>query len=106
MEMYIENGLDRKDCELKIAEKYKRPFHIVTQKAIRIGGFLGLFSKPGVEVQFYFTPLYQKNPAINTTANMPFPWYAHDTEAKSKQYSQPNVEEEKKKVYGRHRKKL
>jgi len=98
MEMYIENGLDRKDCELKIAEKYKRPFHIVTQKEIRIGGFLGLFSKPGVEVQFYFTPFYPKNPSTNTTVNMPFPWNIQDTEIKSKQYSQPNLEEEKRKL--------
>jgi flagellar biosynthesis protein FlhF len=98
MEMYIENGLNRKDCELKIAEKYKRPFHIMNQKEIRIGGFLGLFSKPGVEVEFYFTPFYPKNPSINTTANMPFPWLTHDTETKPKQYSQPNLEEEKRKL--------
>ena len=74
MEMYIENGLNRKDCELKIAEKYKRPFHILSEKEIRIGGFLGLFSKPGVEVQFYFTSLSHKNPAVNAATNMPFPW--------------------------------
>ena len=55
MEMYIEQGETRMDCELKIAEKYKRPFHILSQRNIRLGGFWGFFSKPGVQVEFYFS---------------------------------------------------
>jgi len=54
MEMYIEQGETRMDCELKIAEKYKRPFHILSQRNVRLGGFWGFFSKPGVQVEFYF----------------------------------------------------
>ena len=58
MELYIERGESRMDCELKIAEKYKRSFHIMKEKEISRGGFLGLFSKPGVQVEFIFsTPL-------------------------------------------------
>ena len=56
MEMYVEKGESRMDCEMKIASKYKRPFKILSQKEIRTGGFLGFFSKPGVEVEFYFSP--------------------------------------------------
>ena len=56
MEKYIEQGEDLKDCELKIAAKYKRPFNIISKKEINIGGFLGFFSKPGVQVEFYFSP--------------------------------------------------
>ena len=56
MEMYIEQGEDRRDCELKIASKYNRPFKVVREKKINIGGFLGLFSKPGVQVEFIFSP--------------------------------------------------
>ena len=54
MEMYIEQGESRMDCELKIAAKYKRPFQILSQKDVRVGGFWGFFSKPGVQVEFYF----------------------------------------------------
>ncbi|MDR0444453.1 MAG: flagellar biosynthesis protein FlhF [Treponema sp.] len=63
MEMYIEQGLSRMDCELKIAEKYKRPFHILSQKPVKLGGFLGFFAKSGVEVQFYFSSMLNKNQA-------------------------------------------
>jgi len=47
MEMYTEQGESRRDCELKIAEKYNRPFQIRREKKINIGGFLGLFSRTG-----------------------------------------------------------
>jgi len=52
--MYTQEGENRMDCELKIAAKYNRPFQIFRQKEIRLGGFMGLFSKPGVQVEFYF----------------------------------------------------
>ena len=75
MEMYYEKGLSRMDCELKIAEKYKRPFHILSEKGTKIGGFMGFFSKPGVEVGFYFSPTPYKNPSwgnrVYETANTP-----------------------------------
>jgi len=67
MEMYIEQGDSRKDCELKIAAKYNRPFQILREKNIYIGGFLGLFSKPAVQVEFCFSaPL--RNHVINNSA--------------------------------------
>ncbi|MDR0486704.1 MAG: flagellar biosynthesis protein FlhF [Treponema sp.] len=96
MEMYIEQGADRRDCEMKIAEKYRRPFHILSEKKIRMGGFLGFFSRPGIEVEFYFSPMV-KNPV----------WPGYHTGAPvSWQYPQeqilrnnaPDFEEEKKKV--------
>jgi len=58
MGMYVESGENRMECELKIARKYNRPFEILREKEINVGGFLGLFSKPGVQVEFCFsTPL-------------------------------------------------
>jgi len=60
MELFIEQGESRMDCQQKIASRFSRPFKILTQKEIRIGGFMGLFSKPGVEVEYYFTPPYTK----------------------------------------------
>ncbi|MDR2966274.1 MAG: flagellar biosynthesis protein FlhF [Treponema sp.] len=64
MELFVEQGETRMDCELKIASRFNRPFRIMTQKEIRIGGFMGLFSKPGVQVEYYFTPQYYKKPAV------------------------------------------
>ncbi|MDR2942338.1 MAG: flagellar biosynthesis protein FlhF [Treponema sp.] len=75
MEMYYEKGISRMDCELKIAEKYKRPFHILSEKEVKIGGFMGFFSKSGVEVGFYFSPTVYKNSSwgsrVLETANNP-----------------------------------
>jgi flagellar biosynthesis protein FlhF len=56
MEMYIEQGENRMECELKIARKYNRHFQILREKEISIGGFLGLFPKHGVQVEFCFLP--------------------------------------------------
>ena len=76
MEMYFETGTNRKECELKIREKYKQPFHILREKEIRIGGFLGFFSKPGVEVGFYF-----KNPPWHEyQTSIPAPWQIPDVQ--------------------------
>jgi len=56
MDLYIEKGESRMECELKIAAKYNRSFHILSEKEIRLGGILGLFTKPGVQVEYYFSP--------------------------------------------------
>jgi flagellar biosynthesis protein FlhF len=42
-------------------EKYKRPFHIWKERKIRIGGFWGMFTREGIEVEFYFPPTLNKN---------------------------------------------
>jgi len=86
MEMYYEKGLSRMDCELKIAEKYKRPFHILSEKEIKFGGFMGFFSKSGVEVAFYFSPTPYKNPS----------WGNHVYETSNNPAA---LEEEKKKIF-------
>jgi flagellar biosynthesis protein FlhF len=85
MEMYYEKGLNRMDCELKIAEKYRRPFHIFTEKEIKVGGFMGFFAKPGIEVGFYFSPALYKSPS----------WGNHISGAVN---NPANLEEEKRKV--------
>ncbi|MCL2230841.1 MAG: flagellar biosynthesis protein FlhF [Treponema sp.] len=54
MEIFIQQGESKNDCMLKIASKYNRQFQILSQKEIRVGGFLGLFSKPGIEVEYFF----------------------------------------------------
>jgi len=108
MEMYFEKGSSRKDCELKIMEKYKKPFQIFSEKEIRLGGFLGLFSKPGIEVEFYFSPTLNKNQAFHGYhPGAPVSWHAADNPAQPQrsyaadQYSRSlhaDLEEEKRKV--------
>ena len=107
MEMYYEKGPSRKDCELKIMEKYKQPFHIQSVKEIRIGGFLGFFSRPGVEVGFYFSPAIYKNPLMQYHTGMPVSWQVPDiTGNMQRQYAveqhlrntTTDLEEEKRKV--------
>jgi len=99
MEMYIEQGISRMDCELKIAQKYNRPFHIISQKEIRMGGFLGFFSKQGVQVEFIFSQPAYKNPLTHGYhVNTPVSWHTADPAPRQSQYGGGDLEEEKKKV--------
>lgn len=70
MELFIEQGHSRMDCELKIASKYNRPFRIMSQREIKMGGFLGLFAKPGVQVEWYFTPQLKKPAVIDNDEDL------------------------------------
>jgi len=81
MEIFIEQGESREDCMLKIASKYNRQFQILSQKEIRYGGFWGLFTKSGIQVEYYFTP--QRNMMHNL---------------QRRQHENILMEEEKKKV--------
>jgi len=94
MEMYIEQGVSRQECELKIAEKYKRPFHVYSVKPVRIGGILGFFGKDGVEVEFYFSPIINKT--YQTGA--PVSYQVSDYYPQTQRNTAVNFEEEKRKV--------
>jgi len=100
MESYTEQGTSRKECELKITEKYKRPFKVLGEKNIRVGGFMGLFSKPAVQVEFYFTPEYYRNPMTHYQTGMLPVWPSDNAENRQRQYTHTpsELEEEKKKV--------
>jgi flagellar biosynthesis protein FlhF len=71
METFIEQGESLLECKQKIYERYKRPFHIQSRKEIRRGGFLGLFTKPGVQVEFYFPMQRQNNPSFDYNPKLP-----------------------------------
>jgi flagellar biosynthesis protein FlhF len=108
MEMYVEQGGSRMECELKIASKYKRPFQILSQKDIRQGGFLGLFSKPGVQVEFYFPPHRQNNQAMQgyNTRIADLQQSLSLQNAAGDQFSERNLEAEKQKVIAAARKNM
>jgi flagellar biosynthesis protein FlhF len=93
---YKEKGIDRKACELQIMEKYKKPFHILYEKEIKKGGFLGLFSRPEVEVTFYFTPVPYKYSSSNTVN--PALYVSDAAETKARQYPASDLEDVKRKV--------
>jgi len=91
MELYIEEGESRRDCELKIASKYNRPFQILREKNISIGGFMGFFSRQGVQVEFCFSsPLRNHAPETFKYSNAFIPVHARQPSAE--------LEETKKKV--------
>jgi len=100
MEMYVEQGISRKDCELKIAEKYKKPFHILSEREIKVGGFMGFFSRPAVQVEFYFSPSHYRSPVTHGyhTSAPPVSWYVSDNGQRQYTQTPPDLEEEKKKV--------
>ncbi|MDR1839451.1 MAG: AAA family ATPase [Treponema sp.] len=100
MQSYTVQGISREECELKIMEKYKRPFKILNQKEIIVGGFLGLFSKPAVEVEFYFTPEH-RSPVTHgyQTGSLPALPVSDIAENRQRHTRAPSdLEEEKKKV--------
>jgi flagellar biosynthesis protein FlhF len=63
MEILIEQGVSRGDCVGRITEKYGAWFHILREKKIRIGGFLGFGAREGVEIEFCIPPFPNRNPA-------------------------------------------
>ncbi|GBU27735.1 flagellar biosynthesis regulator FlhF [Treponema sp. R8-4-B8] len=99
METLIEQGETLMECKQKISEKYKQPFHIQSRKDIRLGGFLGLFTKSGVQVEFYLTPQRQNTQIFDYNPRLPFSQqsgmqYAAGVDP----FSDKNLEEAKKKV--------
>jgi len=57
MEIFVEQGKSRRECVDKIVEKYGARFHITRQRTVPVGGFLGLFTHEGVELEFYIPPV-------------------------------------------------
>jgi flagellar biosynthesis protein FlhF len=53
MEYFIEQGINRRDALSKIVAKYGERVSILRERKIRMGGFLGLFTKEGVELEFF-----------------------------------------------------
>jgi flagellar biosynthesis protein FlhF len=50
METFTEQGLSYSECLQKIRTKYGEKITVLNQKSVRIGGFLGFFTREGVEL--------------------------------------------------------
>jgi flagellar biosynthesis protein FlhF len=68
MECFVEQGTSYRDCLSKIVAKYGSRVTIVRQRSVRMGGlFGGLFSREGVELEFYIPPVLNRNAASYQT---------------------------------------
>jgi len=98
MELFIERGDSLLECKQKIYEKYKRSFHIQNRKEIRVGGFLGLFTKPGVQVEFYFPQQRQNNPSYDYNPRLPLSQQSGMQSTANALFPEMSLEEAKQKV--------
>ncbi len=78
MEYFVEQATTHREAEAKIREKYGDHARIMHHRTVRVGGFLGLFSREGVEVTGYFSNEPRTRKAVPA--------------------SEKNLEEEKKKL--------
>ncbi len=78
MEYFVEQAITHREAEAKIREKYGDHARIMHHRTVRVGGFLGLFSREGVEVTGYFSNEPRTRKAVPA--------------------SEKNLEEEKKKL--------
>ncbi len=84
MEYFVEQATTHQHAEQKVRAKYGDRARIMHHKTIRLGGFLGLFTKEGVEVTGYF-------------ANEPI---RRDPRRSAASQGSQNLEEEKRKILG------
>lgn len=55
MEYFVEQAATHREAEDKVRQKYGSNARIMHHRSIRMGGFLGMFSREGVEVTGYFS---------------------------------------------------
>ena len=60
METFVEQGVSRRDCLGRIVAKYGERVVIARERKIRRGGIFGLFTREGVELEFYIPPVLGK----------------------------------------------
>lgn len=54
MEYFVEQGATHREAEQRVRAKYGENARIMHHRTVRVGGFLGLFSREAVEVTGYF----------------------------------------------------
>ena len=71
MEYFIEHAANYTECLNKIRLKYGDRVTILNQRSIRMGGFLGLFTKDGVEIAGFTQNNYAKDVRIASSSVSP-----------------------------------
>jgi flagellar biosynthesis protein FlhF len=73
MVQFTEQALTINECLDKIRSKYGDCFYILSQKPVRVGGFLGFFTREGIEISGYIPNSYGKSVAGNISFQSSFP---------------------------------
>ncbi len=60
METFIEQAESRRKCLSKIVAKYGERVVLLRERKVRLGGFMGLFTREGFELEFYIPPVVGK----------------------------------------------
>jgi flagellar biosynthesis protein FlhF len=71
MEQFTEQAYDYEECVDKIRTKYGDNYQILRQKTIRMGGFLGLFTREGIEVSGYIPSRHGKSSFLDHQDRLP-----------------------------------
>jgi len=56
LEILVARGASRGDCVDKIVKRYGVYFNILRERTVASGGFLGMFRREEVEIEFYLSP--------------------------------------------------
>ncbi|MDR2136635.1 MAG: flagellar biosynthesis protein FlhF [Treponema sp.] len=64
MVQFTEQAYGMEECLEKIRERYGEQFTVLSRKTIRMGGFLGLFTREGVEITGYAPSDREKAPLV------------------------------------------
>ena len=105
MQVYVEQGVSKGDCLQKIVDKYGPYFNILRERRFQSRGFLGLFPREQVEVEFSLSP--QRSRAVQNgepVIPVAFPGYtatampAASSTGSSRDDTTLNFEEEKKRI--------
>jgi flagellar biosynthesis protein FlhF len=100
MQTFVEQGENERDCLAKIVAKYGERIVIARKRKVLIGGFLGMFRREGVELEFYIPPTLAKSAGLYAyQPNTPYqssgaPYYSAGSTAQAPL----EFEEEKKKL--------
>jgi flagellar biosynthesis protein FlhF len=68
MVQFTEQALTWDECVNKIRAKYGEYFYILSQKPVRVGGFMGFFTREGIEVSGYIPNSFGRKTAGNKPA--------------------------------------
>ncbi len=72
MDILSEQGTTYDECLARIREKYGPDIHVLRQKKVKMGGFLGFFEKDGIELFFMLSKNPYRPANIHNTASSNF----------------------------------
>lgn len=71
MEYFVEQASSHIEAQQKVRDKYGEQARIMHHRTVRLGGFLGLFTREGVEVTGYFSSQSAVAPRVPSASQSP-----------------------------------